>query len=154
MASVGIVSALDVASGSQTRLLLDVRTSAHSVSPGAAEQEAATSKMWADNDSRWLLIWSCKLIAPHSCRLEVRQPPATVQDRLGGINHLYRALLKLPRECSNTAQAWQATNMRVNTHSNNTLQRGRSRFYCLREFTQQQLMAFHFSFYRAIKWHV
>ena len=45
--------------------------------------------------------------------------------------------------------------MRVNTHTgSNTLQRGRSCFYCLWEFTQQQLMAFHFSFYRAIKWHV
>lgn len=36
----------------------------------------------------------------------------------------------------------------------NTLQRGKSRFYCLWEFTQQQLMAFHLRFYWAIKWHV
>lgn len=107
--------------------------------------------MCADNDRWWLLIWSWKLIAPHSCWVEGRRPPATVQDRLGGINHLFWALLKLPGECSNPAEAWHPTNMRVNiTRRNNTLQRGRSFFYCLGEFIQQQLMAFHFSFYQAI----
>lgn len=110
--------------------------------------------MRADNNHRWLLKRSCKLIATHSCWVERRQRPATVRDRLGWINHLYRALLKLPGECSNSAQAWHATNMGVNTRRNNTLQKAWSRFYCLWEFTQQQLMVFHFKFYWAIKWHV
>lgn len=77
--------------------------------------------MWADNNHRWLLIWSCKLIAPQSpARRKAACLPATVQDRLGGINHLYQALLKLPWECSNSAQAWQAANIKVNTQQQHT----------------------------------
>lgn len=47
MVMVGNVGALEVASGSQTRLLLDVSVSTPSMRPGAVEQEAATPKMCA-----------------------------------------------------------------------------------------------------------
>lgn len=85
--------------------------SAPSTSPGAAEKEAATSKIYG------LIILSVQLIGPLSCWAERRQMPATVWDRLRRINHQRQALLLLPGECSNPTRAWHATNTRVNTHS-------------------------------------
>ena len=63
--------------------------------------------MWADRNSMWLLIWSFKLIEAHW--VEWRRPHATVQERLGRINHMCLALLKLSGECSNPAQACHGT---------------------------------------------
>lgn len=166
MASVGVVSgALDLASGSQTRLLLDVRTSARPCHQHGSRCCWTGSchlrdDAWADNDGRWLSIRWCEMIAPRSRWVEGRQPPATVQDRLGGINHLYRALLKLPGECSNPAQAWHVTNMRVNTHAGITHSReaGVAVFFFFFTASGNLLNSYWWNFtlvfYRAIKWHV
>lgn len=140
----GIVSALDTASGSQTWLLLDVRTSALSTSPGAAaEQEGATSMICGT------IIRSRELIAPRSrwfgrkaaacyCAGQIRRNKSPVLSRPG-------APRRMQQSCSS---------MTCHKHEGKHTLSNTLRFYCLWEFTQQQLMAFHFPLYRAIKWRV
>lgn len=114
----GNMGALDVASGSQKWLFQDVRTPFPQHEARCCWTGSCHAKdMWSGNYCRWLLIRSCKLIAPHSCRVEGERRPVTVEDRLGGINHLCRVLLKLPGECSIPAQAWHATNTGINTYA-------------------------------------
>lgn len=111
-----------------------------STSPGAAEQEAATSKdTWADNmitraDSTSLKLGGGKAAACY-CAGQIRRNKSPVPSPPV-------APRRMQQSCSSmTCHKHEGKHTR-----SNTLQRGRSLSYCLWEFTQQQLMAFHVRF--------